>query len=85
MKKILPISLVIMLLVMKLPAFPAERKSTLFVYNSSYDLMRGDLWNYIKDQQILLDLETYPKNFVVIGKREGISIKPSRIESRPRG
>lgn len=67
MKKILPISLVIMVLAMKLPAFPAERKSTLFVYNSSYDLMRGDLWNYIKDQEILLDLETYPKNFVVIG------------------
>ncbi len=67
MKKILLISLVIMVLVMKLPAFPAERKSALFVYNSSYDLMRGDLWNYIKDQQILLDLETYPKNFVVIG------------------
>ncbi len=67
MKKILSISLAIVVLAMKLPAFPAERKSALFVYNSSYDLMRGDLWNYIKDQQILLDLETYPRNFVVIG------------------
>jgi hypothetical protein len=67
MKKILSVVLVVMVLAMKVPAFSVERKNKLFVYNSSYDLMRGDLWDYIKDQQILLDLESYPRNFVVIG------------------
>ena len=67
MKKALPISSVIIFLAMTVGAFSAELKSKLFVYNSSYDLMRGDLWEYIKDQQILLDLEPYPRNFVVIG------------------
>ncbi|UCD71374.1 MAG: hypothetical protein JSW70_10335 [Syntrophobacterales bacterium] len=67
MKKVLSISFVIMILVMKVVAFSAEPKSKLFVYNSSYDLMKGDLWHYIKDQQILLDLELYPRNFVVVG------------------
>ncbi len=67
MKKVLSISFLIMVLTTEGVAFSAEQKSKLFVYNSSYDLMRGDLWEYIKDQQILLDLEPYPKNFVVIG------------------
>ena len=67
MKKILSVVLVVMVLAMKVPAFSVERKNKLFVYNSSYDLMRGDLWDYIKDQQILLDLESYPRNFIVIG------------------
>jgi len=67
MKKVLSILLVIIVLAMRVLAFSAERKSKLFVYNSSYDLRRGDLWDYIKDQQILLDLDPYPRNFVVIG------------------
>ena len=67
MKKVLFISIATMVLITKVVAFSAEQKSRLFVYNSSYDLTRGDLWEYIKDQQILLDLEPYPKNFVVIG------------------
>ncbi len=67
MKKVLSISLVVMVLAMEGLAFSADQKSKLFVYNSSYDLMRGDLWEYIKDQQILLDLELYPRNFVVVG------------------
>ena len=67
MKKVLSISFLIMVLTTEGVAFSAEQKSKLFVYNSSYDLTRGDLWEYIKDQQILLDLEPYPKNFVVIG------------------
>jgi hypothetical protein len=67
MKKVLSISMAVMVLAVNVAAFSAERKSALFVYNSSYDLMRGDLWEYIKDQQMLLDLESYPRNFVVIG------------------
>lgn len=67
MKKVLYISSLIVVLTMGGVAFSAEQKSKLFVYNSSYDLARGDLWEYIKDQQILLDLEPYPRNFVVIG------------------
>jgi hypothetical protein len=67
LKKVLPIWFMIMVLAITAVAFSAERKSNLFVYNSFYDLMRGDLWDYIKDQQILLDLEPYPRNFVVIG------------------
>jgi hypothetical protein len=67
MKKVISVFLVITVLVIKAVAFSAELKSKLFVYNSFYDLMRGDLWDYIKDQQILLDVEAYPKNFVVIG------------------
>jgi len=67
MKKVIFVSLVITVLVIKGVAFSAELKSKLFVYNSFYDLMRGDLWDYIKDQQILLDVEAYPKNFVIIG------------------
>ncbi len=67
MKKLLSISLVVMVLAVNVAAFSAERKSALFVYNSAYDLVRGDLWEYIKDQQMLLDLESYPRNFVVIG------------------
>jgi hypothetical protein len=67
MKKVLSISFLIMALIMGGDAFSADQKSKLFVYNSSYDLKRGDLWEYIKDQQILLDMEPYPKNFVVIG------------------
>ncbi|MFB0505795.1 MAG: CARDB domain-containing protein [Thermodesulfobacteriota bacterium] len=67
MKKVLFLVLLIMVLTMEGVAFSAEQKSKLFVYNSSYDLTRGDLWEYIKDQQILLDMESYPKSFVVIG------------------
>ncbi len=67
MKKVLSTVLLIIILGMEGVAFSAEQKSNLFVYNSSYDFMRGDLWEYIKDQQILLDMEPYPKNFVVIG------------------
>jgi len=67
MRKVLSILLVIIVLGLKVGAFSAERKSKLFIYNSSYDLMRGDLWDFIKDQQILVDLESYPRNFVVIG------------------
>jgi len=67
MKKFLSISIAVMVLAVNVAAFSAERKSALFVYNSSYDLMRGDLWEYIKDQQMLLDLESYPRNFVVNG------------------
>ena len=67
MKKILSTVLAVMVLAINVPAFSVERKSTLFVYNSSYDLMRGDLWDYIKDQQILLDMELYPRNFIIIG------------------
>ncbi len=67
MRKVLFLVLLIMVLTMEGVAFSAEQKSKLFVYNSSYDLTRGDLWEYIKDQQILLDMESYPKSFVVIG------------------
>ncbi len=67
MKKALFISFILFFLAIAALALSAEQKSMLFVYNSSYDLMRGDLWDYIKDQQILLDLEPYPRNFVVIG------------------
>jgi len=67
MKKLLSISFLIVLLTMGGVAFSAEQKSKLFVYNSSYDFTRGDLWEYIKDQQILLDMDPYPKNFAVIG------------------
>jgi hypothetical protein len=67
MKRVLSISFLIMILTTGGDAFSAEQKSKLFVYNSTYDLKRGDLWEYIKDQQILLDMEPYPKNFVVIG------------------
>jgi hypothetical protein len=67
MKKVLSISLSIVVLTMGGVAFSVEQKSKLFVYNSSYDLTMGDLWEYIKDQQILLDIESYPKSFVVIG------------------
>jgi hypothetical protein len=67
MKKVLSLVLLIMVLTTEGVPFSAEQKSKLFVYNSSYDLTRGDLWEYIKDQQILLDMEPYPKSFVVIG------------------
>jgi hypothetical protein len=67
MRKVLFTSFFIAILTMGVVAFSAEEKSRLFVYNSSHDFMRGDLWEYIKDQQIVLDLESYPKNYVVIG------------------
>jgi hypothetical protein len=47
MKKVLSISFLIMILTTGGDAFCAEQKSKLFVYNSSYDLKRGDLWEYI--------------------------------------
>ena len=43
MKKVLSISFLIMVITTEGVAFSAEQKSTLFVYNSSYDLTRGDL------------------------------------------
>jgi len=67
MRKVFFLAFLTVVLIMEGVVFSAEQKSGLFVYNSSYDLTRGDLWEYIKDQQILLDLEPYPKNFVVIG------------------
>jgi hypothetical protein len=67
MRKVFFLSVLIIILTVKGLTFSAEQKTKLFIYNSSYDFMRGDLWEYIKDQQILLDLEHYPKNYVLIG------------------
>jgi hypothetical protein len=67
MRKVFFLSVLVIILTAKGLGFSAEQKSKLFVYNSSYDFTRGDLWEYIKDQQILLDFEHYPKNYVLIG------------------
>ncbi|MEJ5377744.1 MAG: CARDB domain-containing protein [bacterium] len=60
----------VILLYLWMPACPmalAETPNKLLFFNTLADLLRGDLWQWISQQELLHRLYIYPERFLVIG------------------
>jgi len=68
MKRVISSVLVVMLILSSGAILAqAEKQNKLFVYNSTYDLLKGDIWEYITLSEIKIDLNSYPKDYIIIG------------------
>ncbi len=61
------LALLICLLVWAEPRALAENPNRLLFFNTLADLLRGDLWQWISQQDLLRRLYIYPERFLVIG------------------
>ncbi|MGQ9859640.1 MAG: CARDB domain-containing protein [Thermodesulfobacteriota bacterium] len=49
------------------PLGSAENPNRLFFFNTLSDLLRGDLWQWISQQEVVRHLYIYPERFIVVG------------------
>lgn len=49
------------------PLGSAENPNRLFFFNTLSDLLRGDLWQWISQQEVVRRLYIYPERFIVVG------------------